>query len=128
MRVSRCRTCRSVYISVTCRERTLTGFPLPSHRDAVGGVAERSRRERIIPGFEASLWLGLGAPRNTPAAIVDKLNTEINAGLADSKMKQRLADLGSMVLPISPSEFASFIAEDTDKWAKVVKTSGARPD
>lgn len=82
----------------------------------------------FIPGFEASLWLGLGVPRKTPAQIVDKLNQEVNAALADPKIKARLAELGGTVLPLSPMEFAKLIAEDTEKWSKVVKFSGARPD
>jgi tripartite-type tricarboxylate transporter receptor subunit TctC len=82
----------------------------------------------FLPGFEASLWLGLGAPRNTPADVIEHLNKEINAGLADPKLKARLAELGGTVLPLSPTEFAKFVAEDTEKWAKVVKASGARPD
>ena len=61
----------------------------------------------FVPGYEASGWFGIGAPKNTPAEIVDKLNREINAGLADPKMKARIADLGSMVLPGSPADFAS---------------------
>src|SRR5215212_9646089 len=75
----------------------------------------------FIPGFEASLWLGLGVPRKTPAEVIDKLNKEVNAALADPKMKARLAELGGTVLPLSPTDFAKLIAEDTEKWSKVVK-------
>src|SRR6266853_3100188 len=82
----------------------------------------------FLPGYEASGWQGIGAPRNTPAEIVDKLNKEINVALADPKMKARLADLGGTVLPGSPAEFGKLIAEETEKWAKVVKFSGAKPD
>jgi tripartite-type tricarboxylate transporter receptor subunit TctC len=82
----------------------------------------------FLPGFEASQWYGVGAPRNTPAEIIDKLNKEINAGLADSKLKARLADLGGTVLPGSPADFGKLIAEESEKWAKVVKFSGAKAD
>jgi tripartite-type tricarboxylate transporter receptor subunit TctC len=82
----------------------------------------------FLPGFEASQWYGVGAPRNTPAEIIDKLNKEINTGLADSKLKARLADLGGTVLPGSPADFGKLIAEETEKWAKVVKFSGAKAD
>ncbi len=75
----------------------------------------------LLPGYEASTWNGIGAPRNTPAEIVEKLNKEINAGLADPKLNAQLADLGSTVFACSPAEFRKFIAEETDKWAKVVK-------
>jgi tripartite-type tricarboxylate transporter receptor subunit TctC len=82
----------------------------------------------FVPGYEASLMDGFGAPKNTPAEIVVKLNQEINAGLADSKLKARLADLGGTTLPGSPSDFGKLIADETEKWAKVVKFSGAKPD
>jgi len=82
----------------------------------------------FVPGFEASAQFGLGAPKNTPAEIVAKLNREINAGLADPKIKQRFADLAAVVLPGSPGQFGNLIAEETEKWAKVVKFSGAKPD
>jgi tripartite-type tricarboxylate transporter receptor subunit TctC len=82
----------------------------------------------VLPGYEASAFYGVGAPRNTPAEIVDKLNKEINAGLADSGMKARLADLGGTVLPGSSADFGKLIAEETEKWAKVVKFSGAKPE
>jgi tripartite-type tricarboxylate transporter receptor subunit TctC len=82
----------------------------------------------FLPGYEASAWLGVGAPRNTPVDIVDKLNREINAGLADPKMKARLADLGGTVLAGSPADLGKLIADETEKWAKVVKLSGAKPD
>jgi tripartite-type tricarboxylate transporter receptor subunit TctC len=75
----------------------------------------------FVPGYEASAWFGLGAPKNTPAEIVDTLNSEINAGLADPKLKARLADLGSSGFAISPADFSNFIAEDIEKWAKVIK-------
>jgi tripartite-type tricarboxylate transporter receptor subunit TctC len=75
----------------------------------------------FVPGFEASSWYGVGVPRNTPAEIIEKLNKEINAGLADPKMKARFADLGGIPMPMSPAEFGKLIADETDKWAKVVQ-------
>jgi tripartite-type tricarboxylate transporter receptor subunit TctC len=81
-----------------------------------------------VPNYEASQWYGVGAPKNTPAEIVDKLNKEINAALTDPNMKTRLADLGGTVLPGSPADFGTLIVQETEKWAKVVKFSGARVD
>jgi tripartite-type tricarboxylate transporter receptor subunit TctC len=82
----------------------------------------------FLPGYEANLWSGFGAPKNTPTEIVEKLNKEINVGLADPKMKARLADLGATVLALSPADFGKLIVEDTEKWAKVVKFAGIKPD
>src|SRR5262249_5769734 len=82
----------------------------------------------FVPGYEASNWYGVGIPMNTPAEIIDKLNTEINAGLADPKMKARLADLGGPVLALSPPDFAKLIADETEKWGKVVKFLGIKAD
>ena len=82
----------------------------------------------VLPGFEASAWVAVGAPRNTPAQIVDKLNTEINAALADPKIKARAAELGATVSPGSPAHFGEMIAEETEKWAKVVKFAGIKPE
>jgi tripartite-type tricarboxylate transporter receptor subunit TctC len=82
----------------------------------------------FLPGYETSLWFGVGAPKNTPAEIIDKLNREINAGLADPKIKAAIADMGGTVLAGSPADFGKLIADETEKWAKVVKFSGARPD
>jgi tripartite-type tricarboxylate transporter receptor subunit TctC len=81
----------------------------------------------FLPGFEASSWYGIGAPRNTPAAIVDNLNKQINAALADSTMKTRLADLGGMMLPGTPTDFGKLVADETEKWAKVVEFAGLKP-
>jgi len=75
----------------------------------------------FVPGYEASTWFGLGAPKATPADIVERLNKEINAGLADPKIKARLADLGGDVLALSPLEFGKFIADETEKWGKVIR-------
>ena len=72
----------------------------------------------FVPGYEASGWYGIGAPKNTPAEIIDKLNKEINAGLADPKMKARLADLGGAPLAGSPADFGKLIADETEKWAQ----------
>jgi tripartite-type tricarboxylate transporter receptor subunit TctC len=82
----------------------------------------------LVPGFEASQWVGLGAPKTTPPEIIGRLNLEINAALADPKLKARFADLGGTVLPGSAADFGKLIAEDTGKWAKVIKFSGARAD
>ena len=84
--------------------------------------------DSFIPGYEASAYFGIGAPKNTPAEIVDRLNKEINAVLADSKTKARLAGLGSTVLPGSPADAGKLLTEETEKWAKVVKFSGAKPE
>jgi len=80
----------------------------------------------FVPGYEASTWTGIGAPRGTPAEIVEKLNDAVNAGLADAKLKGQLFDLGATVLPGSPVDFAKFLVEETKKWGDVVKFSGAK--
>jgi tripartite-type tricarboxylate transporter receptor subunit TctC len=82
----------------------------------------------IVPGFEASQCYGLGAPRNTPVEIVRRLNAETNAILANSAAKARLAELGETVLGGTPAQYEALIAEETEKWAKVVRLSGAKPD
>ena len=82
----------------------------------------------FVPDYEASVWAGIGAPKATPAEIVEKLNREINAGLADPKMKARLADLGGTVLPGSPTDFGKHIAEETEKWAKVIRSANIKPE
>jgi tripartite-type tricarboxylate transporter receptor subunit TctC len=82
----------------------------------------------FVPGYEASQWYGVGAPRSTPAAIIDKLNTEINAALADARMKARFADIGGEVLPGSAADFGKLIADETEKWAKVVKFAGIKAE
>jgi len=82
----------------------------------------------FLPGFEASAWQGVGVPKNTPAEIVDRLNKEINAALADPKFKARLADLGSSLFASSPADFRMFIAAETEKWGKVIRTASIKPD
>jgi tripartite-type tricarboxylate transporter receptor subunit TctC len=82
----------------------------------------------FVPGYEAIIWYGVGAPRNTPVEIIDKLNTEINAALADPEMKARLADLGGTVVTGSPADFGKLIADETEKWGKVVKFAGIKPE
>jgi tripartite-type tricarboxylate transporter receptor subunit TctC len=82
----------------------------------------------FLPGYEASFWGGFCAPKNTPVQIIDTLNSEINAALADPKMKARLADLGGTVLPGSPAEFGKHIAAETAKWARVIKFAGIKPE
>jgi tripartite-type tricarboxylate transporter receptor subunit TctC len=104
---------RALAVTTAMRSETLPDIPT---------VAE------FVPGYEASAWFGIGAPRNTPAEIVDKLNTEINASLGDPKLKARLMDLGGIALTGSPADFTRLIAEETVKWAKVVKFSGAKAE
>jgi tripartite-type tricarboxylate transporter receptor subunit TctC len=82
----------------------------------------------FVPGYEASGWFGVGAPKATPAEIVEKLNKEINAALADPKIKVRLADLGGDVLAVSPADFGRLIAEETEKWAKVIRSANIKPE
>jgi tripartite-type tricarboxylate transporter receptor subunit TctC len=82
----------------------------------------------FVPGYEATAWFGIGAPRNTPADIIAKLNGEINAGLVDAKIKERLADLGGEPMPMSSADFAKFIADETEKWGKVVRAAGIKAE
>ena len=82
----------------------------------------------FLPGYEATAWFGIGVPKNTPSGIVDKLNQEINAGLADTKVKARLVDLGGVPMTMMPGEFRKFIANETEKWAKVVKFANIKPE
>jgi tripartite-type tricarboxylate transporter receptor subunit TctC len=82
----------------------------------------------FVPGYKADSWLGLGAPKNTPPEIVAKLNKEVNAALADPRIKARLAELGTTVLPGSPAEFGKLIAEDTEKWGKVIRAANIKAD
>jgi len=104
---------RALAITIATRSPVLPDLPT---------VAE------FVPGYEFSFWTGIGAPRTTPAEIVGKLNTEINAALADPKMKTRLAEWGATALPGSPTDFGKLIAEETEKWGKVVKFAGVKAD
>ena len=80
----------------------------------------------FVPGYEVSAWQGIGAPKNTPTEIIEKLNKEINATLADHEIKRRLGDLGGVPMPMTPAEFGKFIVAETEKWGKAVKFSGAK--
>jgi tripartite-type tricarboxylate transporter receptor subunit TctC len=103
---------RALAVSTAARLPTLPDVP---------AVAE------FLPGYEASSWYGIGAPRATPPEIIDTLNRAMNAGLADPRLKVRLGELGGTMLAGSPAEFRQLIADETEKWAKVVKFSGAKP-
>jgi tripartite-type tricarboxylate transporter receptor subunit TctC len=92
------------------------------------GLPDLPTVAEFLPGFEASAWGGLGAPRNTPAKIIDTLNKEINAGLADPTMKARLADLGGAVLPGTPANFGKLIADESEKWGKVIRAANIKPE
>ena len=81
----------------------------------------------FVPGYEVSTWYGMSAPMGTPAEVIDKLNKEINAGLADPKLIARLADLGGTVLPGSPADFGKLIADETEKWGKVIRAANIKP-
>jgi len=83
---------------------------------------------KFLPGYEASGWYGIGAPKNTPADIIDKLNKEINAAITDPQMKARIAEMGETALPTSPADFGKLIADETEKWAKVIKFAGIKPE
>jgi tripartite-type tricarboxylate transporter receptor subunit TctC len=100
-------------------------------------VTTRARAEALpevptvadfVPGYEASQWYGFGAPKNTPPEIIERLNKAVNAALVDPKMKARLADFGGTVMPGSPTDFGKLIAEETEKWGKVVKFAGIKAD
>src|SRR5262249_452107 len=79
----------------------------------------------FVPGYEVNVWFGVGAPKGTPAEVIDKLNKEINAGLADPKIKARLQDRGGNPMRMRPDEFGKMIAEDTEKWAKVIRAANS---
>jgi len=82
----------------------------------------------FLPGYESSAWFGFSAPKGTPAEVVDRLNKEINAALADPSVKARLAELGVTVTAGSPADFGKFIVDETDKWAKVVRAANIKPE
>jgi tripartite-type tricarboxylate transporter receptor subunit TctC len=104
---------RALAVTTAARSEALPGVP------TVG---------EVVPGFEVSQWYGVGVPKNTPLDIIGTLNKAINAGLGDPRLKARLADLGGTALVGSPADFGKLIADETEKWGKVVKSSGARPD
>jgi tripartite-type tricarboxylate transporter receptor subunit TctC len=91
-------------------------------------LPDLSTVDEFLPGFEASLVYGLGAPKNTPAEIVDKLNKEINAALSDPKIKARLADMDGIALALSPADFGKLIADETEKWGKVIRAANIKPE
>lgn len=101
------------------------GITIPTRSDVFPDVPSISE---FLPGFDASVYYGIGAPKNTPAEIVERLNKEINAGLANPQLKARLHELGSMPLPGSPADFGKFIADETTKWAKVVKFANIKAE
>ena len=82
----------------------------------------------FLPGYEAATWLGIGAPKDTPAEIVERLNKEINVGLADAKLKAKFAELGHLPMPMTPAEFGKFIADETEKWGKVIRAAGIKAE
>ena len=104
---------RALAVTTATRQEALPDIPT---------VAE------FVPGYEASGWIGIGAPKNMPAEIIDRLNEEINAALADPKIKVRLADLGAVPMPMTPADFSKLIAEDTEKWAKVIRAANIKPE
>jgi tripartite-type tricarboxylate transporter receptor subunit TctC len=104
---------RALAVTAATRSEALPGIPTMGE---------------FVPGYEASYWNGIGAPKATPAEIIEKLNKEINAGLADAKLKARLADLGGDVLALSPAGFGKLIADETEKWAKVIEFAGIKAD
>jgi len=97
----------------------------PSRSDALPSVPTMIE---FVPGYEANTWSGVGAPKNTPAEIITKLNREINAALADTRMKAWLVDIGATALPGSSANFGKLITEDTQKWAEVIKFAGIKAD
>jgi tripartite-type tricarboxylate transporter receptor subunit TctC len=82
----------------------------------------------FVPGYEATGWYGIGAPKGTPAAVIDKLNKETGATLADPKFRTRLTDLAAVPMPMTPAEFEKFIGDETEKWAKVIRAAGIKAE
>jgi tripartite-type tricarboxylate transporter receptor subunit TctC len=104
---------RALAVTTTTRSQALPDLP------TVG---------EFLPGYEASGWAGIGAPKGTPTGIIDKLNKEINAGLADPKIKERIAALGATVLVNSPAGFGKLIADETERWAKVIRAANIKAE
>jgi tripartite-type tricarboxylate transporter receptor subunit TctC len=104
---------RALAVSTATRSEALADVPTVSE---------------FVPGFEAGDWLGVGAPRNTPTEIIDRLNKEIAAGVSDPKIKARFADLGGTALTLTPAEFGKLIADETEKWAKVIRAANIKPE
>jgi tripartite-type tricarboxylate transporter receptor subunit TctC len=92
------------------------------------GLLDVPALSEFVPGYDATMWQGLVAPKSAPAEIVDKLNGEINAALADPKMQARILELGGTVLPGSPGEFRNLIVEETEKWGNVIRTANVKPE
>ena len=111
MAIRRVGKLRSLAVTTAVRAEALPDIPTIS--------------ESVV-GYEASTWFGVGAPKNTPAEIVEKLNKEVNAALADPKMKARLADLGGIAIAGSPADFGKLIADETEKWGKVVRAANIK--
>ncbi len=105
-------TLRALAVTTATRSEPLPGIPTMGE---------------FVPGYEASQWYGVGAPKHTPTEIIEKLNKEVNAALADAKMKARLASVGGTALSGLPADFGKLIAEETEKWAKVIKFAGIQP-
>jgi tripartite-type tricarboxylate transporter receptor subunit TctC len=82
----------------------------------------------FLPGYDVSLWFGIGAPKGMPTAVIDRLNKEINAGLSDTKLNAQLADLGEVLLPMTPAEFGNLIGNETETWAKVIREVNIKPE
>ena len=91
-------------------------------------AARCSGHGRILPGYDASIFVGIAAPRGTPADIVERLNREISAGVADAKFRQRTTELGDLPLSLSTAEFTKLVAEETDKWGKVIRTANIKAE
>ena len=106
-------TLRALAVTTTARSEILPDIP-PLHD--------------FVPGYEASVWYGIGAPKDTPVAIIDRLNQETNAALADPQIRAKLAGLGGMVLAGSPADFGKLIADETEKWGKVVRAADLKPE
>jgi tripartite-type tricarboxylate transporter receptor subunit TctC len=104
---------RAIGVSATTRLRVLPDVP---------PIAE------VVPGYTVTGWLGFGAPKGTPSEIVERLNREINAAMANTAVKTRIAELGSEIITGSPADFGKLVAEETEKWGKVVKFAGLKVD